>query len=267
MTVCAALALTALAAAGCGDEATPKAASMAITVTEPSAHRFHYTAPASVPAGLVRMKLTNKGKEEHKAQLWKILDGHSVEAALAARRPLPRWLISAGGVAVTEPGETASATQNLSPGRYYIADSGGDRGRVAPFRVVGDASDAKLPDTGASIVYRDYNFTAAGLKRGTHSIALDNQGFEPHHAVVAPVKAGSSVRELREFLRGRGTIPVGEIADLDNAAETAVIEEGQRQVVQLRLRPGKYALLCFVPDRRGGPAHVVKGMVDEVTVR
>lgn len=40
------------------------------------------------------------------------------------------------------------------------------------------------------------------------------------------------------------------------------------QITELDLaRKGKYALLCFVSDRKGGPPHVAKGMVAEVTVR
>ncbi len=31
--------------------------------------------------------------------------------------------------------------------------------------------------------------------------------------------------------------------------------------------PGKYSLVCFIEDRKGGPPHVAKGMVGETTVR
>jgi hypothetical protein len=263
----AAVVLALVAVGGCGEEEAAKTTSMAIAVTEPSNHRFAYSAPRSVAAGLVELRLKNRGKEPHKAQLWRILDDHSVKAAMAARRPLPEWLITAGGVSVTAPGEASSAIQRLSPGRYFIAGSGGERGRVAPFTVTGKESDAKLPEADASIVYREYNFSSDGVRAGPNSIEFHNEGLEPHHAVVAPVKPGSSVRELRQFLRGKGKIPVGETADLENAVETAVLEEGQRQVVPMRLKRGKYALLCFVPDRKGGDPHVVKGMVDELTVR
>ena len=32
------------------------------------------------------------------------------------------------------------------------------------------------------------------------------------------------------------------------------------------LKKGSYALLCFIPDRQGGPPHVAKGMVSEAKV-
>ena len=37
-------------------------------------------------------------------------------------------------------------------------------------------------------------------------------------------------------------------------------------MVNLDLKKGKYALVCFIPDRQGGPPHVAKGMVSEATV-
>jgi hypothetical protein len=261
-------ALGMIVTAGCGEDEAPKTGSLRITVTEPSPDRFRYRAPRSVQAGLVKLTLVNRGKDEHKAQLWRIQGDHSVKEALGVRRPLPDWLLSEGGVGETPPGGSASVVQRLRPGRYYIADSGGDKGRVAPFEVKGEETDAELPSTAASIVTKDYSFTPTGLKAGNNSVEISNEGFEPHHTVVAPVKrGGSSVAVLRRFLKGTGPIPVGDVVDLDKAEETSVIEQGQRQVVDLRLKRGTYALLCFVPDRKGGATHVAKGMVDKLTVR
>ena len=260
--------LVAALSGGCGeDERARPAGALRITVADLSPGRAHYRAPRSIPAGLVRITLENKGKERRKAQLVRILGNHSISEARRARRPFPKWLYTEGGVGFTDPGETNSAIQRLDPGRYYITGTYGERGTVAPLRVVGERSDAKLPETAGVIRTNEYSFTNSGLKAGANTVEFSNDGFEPHHAVVAPVQAGSSVRALREFLRGKGKIPVGKVVDLDKAQETSVIERGQRQVVRLRLKPGKYALLCFVPDRKGGPPHVAKGMVDAVTVR
>ena len=45
-----------------------------------------------------------------------------------------------------------------------------------------------------------------------------------------------------------------------------MIEGGEGQLVTLDLKPGRYALYCFITDREGGPPHALKGMVDEVEV-
>ncbi len=40
------------------------------------------------------------------------------------------------------------------------------------------------------------------------------------------------------------------------------------QVTDIELKqPGKYALICFIQDRKGGPPHVMKGMIKEVEVQ
>lgn len=266
----AAAAVVALPSLGCGgddEESAKVTGTLAITVTELSPGKARYSAPRSISAGLTRITLKNEGKEPHKAQLVRIEGNHSIAEARRARRPLPRWLWAEGGVGVTQPGEMDSVVQRLNPGRYYVTGTYGEKGRVAPLQVRGERSSAGLPATSGSIVTNEYSFTASGLKPGTNAVELANDGLEPHHAVVAPVQRGGSVRQLRRFLRGSGPIPVGRVVDLEKAQETSVLERGQKQVVRLRLKRGRYALLCFVPDRKGGPTHVAKGMVDEVAVR
>ena len=40
------------------------------------------------------------------------------------------------------------------------------------------------------------------------------------------------------------------------------------QVTDIELKqPGTYALICFIQDRKGGPPHVMKGMIKEVEVQ
>ena len=34
----------------------------------------------------------------------------------------------------------------------------------------------------------------------------------------------------------------------------------------MELKAGKYAFVCFISDRAGGPPHVAKGMINEVVV-
>ena len=48
--------------------------------------------------------------------------------------------------------------------------------------------------------------------------------------------------------------------------DTAIVEGGTEQAFGANLKPGKYALVCFIADRAGGPPHVAKGMVSEATV-
>jgi len=83
--------------------------------------------------------------------------------------------------------------------------------------------------------------------------------------IVVPYKSGATLAEVRKaFKQGGGAEPP---LDFANVVYTARIEGGARQITELDLtKPGKYALLCFVSDRKGGPPHVAQGMVAEITV-
>ena len=256
--------------AGCGGDDSPPTKSerprLSIEVTDPSRGRFEYIAPKSVEAGVVEIRLTNGGDQPHKAQLWRVGRGHSVKEALAAGRPLPKWLHNAGGVGLTAPKQTGVALQRLLPGLYYVAGAGNERGRVASFRVRGRAPAGKLPKADAVVSANEYSFRFARLRAGRQRVLFRNDGGEPHHAFFAPIRPGATFGDVRRFLDENivhGRPPV----NFEEAAETAVLEGRERQVTELELQPGRYAVLCFVSDRTGGPSHVDKGMVDEVTVK
>ncbi len=254
--------------AGCGgdDGLTARGdepAALRISVTDSPSGRFEYVAPRAVRGGLVEVRFTNRGKAPHKAQLWRVKDGHSVEQALRASRPLPPWLATAGGVGATRPGETGRTFQRLPPGRYYVAGSGNEQGAVAQFRVTPGGPPAKPPAARAQVVARDYAFKVSGLRAGTTEVEFRNTGSEPHHAYFAPLRAGATLADVRAALGGSsGPLPV----DFERARETVVIEGGDEQTTELDLDSGRYALLCVVTDRAGGPPHTEKGMLAQVRV-
>lgn len=126
----------------------------------------------------------------------------------------------------------------------------------------GRRSTAQRP---ASITARDYSFTTSGLKAGKNAITFENTGKEPHHVVVAPLKPGKTLDDVRKFAREeKGPPPIDE----KSTQSTTVLDGGTKQVTELELKkPGKYALLCFITDRAGGPPHVAKGMAAEATIR
>lgn len=46
-----------------------------------------------------------------------------------------------------------------------------------------------------------------------------------------------------------------------------MLDGGVSQPVEFTGKPGKYAFFCFIADTKGGPPHVVKGMISEVVVQ
>ena len=267
--------------AGCGGNIGNKQAAAAtltklpITATE-AGKQLRLTVPKSVPAGLVTVELTNAGKAFHEAQLIRLAPGHTPEDAMkviaAEGSPSPGWIHVAGGTGPAPPGGKRSATQRLRPGNYIVYDApfqnegSGLKFGLASFNVEGEANSAgEMPTAVAKIEAYEYGFRASGLTVGKNTIEFSNTGTEPHHVIAAPYKPGATLAEVRKAFRGTGAAEAP--LDFMNVAYTARIDGGTKQITELDLaKPGKYALLCFVSDRKGGPPHVAKGMVTEITV-
>ena len=276
MPVIAAVAAAVALPAACGSDEEKKSTRLVpggtkvnrldLSVTEKGGGRFQYRAAKAVPEGLVEIRFKNSGRSPRKAQLWRVGAGHSVQEALRVRRrALPSWLEWAGGVGLTAPGRTGTSVQPLSAGTYYVTGIASERRGVATLKVTAGGPGAKLASAAEGrITALEYGYSVSGLAAGQASVEFRNTGKEPHHAFFVPLRAGRTLAEARNFFAGKsiGPPPV----DPDGTRETAVLEGGQRQVTRLNLQSGRYALLCFVHDRAGGPQHTEKGMVAEVEV-
>jgi plastocyanin len=266
--------------AGCGgnvgNEQAAAPTRFAVTASE-AGKQLRLAVPKSVPPGLVTVALTNSGKAYHEAQLIRLDSGHTPQDALkviaAEGAPSPGWIHAAGGTGPAPPGGKRSATQRLRPGNYIVYDAPfqnegkGLKFGLASFKVVGEPDDSgELPKAAAKIEAYEYGFRTSGLTVGKNTVEFSNTGAEPHHVIAVPYSPGATLAEVRKaFSREGGAEPP---LDFQNTAYTARIAGGTKQITELALdKPGKYALLCFVSDRKGGPPHVAQGMIAEITVR
>lgn len=276
------VATVALAACGGAD----KSQEISVEVKQTGPKRFELTAPKSAEAGLTKITLKASGKEPSDMQLVRVEGKHSQAQTLKALdqvmedegKGLAPWIRADGGVGVTNPKSTSSAEVILQPGTYYLIDDfSGDgenapshyrEGAVAMLNVTGEIKSAALPKQAAKITTREYSFQTSGLKAGRNGVRIDNAGGEPHHVIAAPITAGKTLADVKKFAQSEkqpsGPPPV----NFDAATSSAVQDGGHSQVAELDFKkPGRYALLCFVNDREGGPPHVVKGMVGEVEIK
>jgi hypothetical protein len=262
--------------AGCGQggsSAEPKPLDLELTESGDTAS--FSGAPREVPAGLARISLKNDGKGPHDAQLVRVDGEQSVQEVLQAigraieGGPLPGWLHPAGGVGTTGPGQSVTAVQPLEEGTHYIFDTEGSegsptKGAQAKFEVKGGGGGAEPPRAPATVTASEYKFETSGLKPGKNRVRFENAGQEPHHVIMAPIKRGKTIDDVREFARTeKGDSPIEE----EKTVGTSVVDGGMSQVVELELQKGKHAALCFITDRRGGPPHVAKGMAMEVDLQ
>jgi hypothetical protein len=205
---------------------------------------------------------------------------HTVDEVVAAvaslGAPIPPWLIPAGGVCQTGGGAVGRSVQRLEPGRYYILDTdepAGDKvksyaetGATAALEVTGEAGAAELPETDAKVTAKDYTFAVSGLKAGKNQIEFTNAGRQPHHLMAFPYRKGATLDEVKQVFTEEGEGSGPPPLDFAGATRSATLESGDEQIVELDLERGKYALVCFLSDREGGPPHAVKGMIVEAAV-
>ena len=285
-----AVAVLALAAAlplgACGDDDDDDGGSGGSGGSEPTAVSFELKpagkkatmeGPSSVKAGVARLTLQNSTKDDGGVQLVRIEGNHTSEEVLKAGegwgdkgKALPEWMRLVGGVPNTVAGKSSTVTQSLAPGKYVAADL--QSNAVAEFDVTGEEA-GELPETTGRIDASEYSFTTTGLKAGRSEVVFDNKGKEPHFVVGLPIKPGKTIADVRKSLAEEGETEETPSEEEDPVEEndpsvfdSPVFDGGGKQVLSLNLKKGKYALVCFIPDRKGGPPHVAKGMISEAVV-
>lgn len=262
--------MTALVA--CGDEEEAQTLTFTLSGKGKAAK---IAVPESAEAGLAEITFRNGGKGDSDLQLIRVEGDRSPQEVVDGLgeaikgQAFPEWFFAAGGVGPAAPGESHTVTQVLEPGTYYAFDTEGSEGppnaksaAAASFRVSGEESDAEVEADGTISAF-EYGFEGDSLSSGATEILFENKGAQPHHIVYAPLKGDATAEDIEEFFdKEKGPPPFEE----KETTNTAVIEGGESQLVTLELKSGRYALLCFITDRQGGPSHAEKGMIGEVEV-
>lgn len=267
----AVVALTASALVACGDSEEDQA--LTFTLME-QGQETKISGPQSAETGLAEITLENETKGEGDMQLIRVEGDHSAEEVVEGLekamkgQAFPEWFFAGGGIGAIPGGESATVTQVLAPGTYYAANTEGEgppeADALAAVEVSGEESDAEIGDGDGTVTAVDYDFEAEELPSGEIEVDFVNDGEEPHHLIAAPLKDDATAADVERAIKTeKGEPPIEE----EGIASTAVIEGGEDQLVTLDLEPGRYALLCFISDRQGGPPHALKGMVTEVEVK
>ena len=277
----AALGLLVLGLAACGGgDGGDEAQVLSLELASTDGGRFEITGGAPVKAGLVRLEYRNGTEEQADAQLLRFDGDHTIEEALAVigseDGSTPAWLHAEGGAGQIAAGAIGVAELVLEEGTYYLVDVGEPEGDDVPshaesgatttLEVTSGDDDADLPEVDASIEMADFNFVTDGLKAGANRVLLRNTGDEIHHTLVVPIQEGATMGDVREFLTSEGQPSGPPPVDFSKLAGTSALDGGREQIAELELGAGRYAFLCFISDREGGPPHVVKGMLREVTI-
>jgi hypothetical protein len=280
-----AIALAAVAAlSACGDsdkesEGGSGSASVeneiALTISE-TGKTAKYTAPKTAKGGVTAIKLTNKGKQPHGAQLLRIEGDQTPEEVLKAIEDDTKkneWLRAEGGIGQIPPGGTATATVLLKAGRHMVADLSEEGPPAYALVEVSGGGGGSLPTTETTITAEEagedrYKWEISGpLKSGQQEITFRSEGKEALHFVgAARLTKDVSKKEVVKSFSEEGPPPP--FIDEKSFTGTAVLDGEKSQVSQFTLsKPGKWVLFCPVPDRGEKKPHTELGLVEIVDVQ
>jgi hypothetical protein len=112
-----------------------------------------------------------------------------------------------------------------------------------------------------------YEWDPGQISDGNFAFVMKNEGQQQHEMAVALVTEGYDAQAVIDAAES-GELVAGEIPPgVDRAVGFAFGSPGttSKLVFEGGLQPGRYAMLCFIPDENGTP-HVVLGMHSEFTV-
>ncbi len=247
------------------------AAANVVTIT---AKDFSFDAPARLPAGITVVRIVNQGREMHQVAFVRLTGGKTAADLAASMKqpgPPPAWAISAGGPNAAVPGASAEATVTLEPGNYVLLCEipSSDqvphmmKGMVSPLLVTAESNGVSSePQSDITLSLSDYTFSLSSpIASGAHTIRVENHGLQDHETVLIRLAPGKTAKDMLAWVDKQvgppPGVPLGGNTGIATGAHTFFTSD---------FTPGRYALMCFLPDMRDGKPHVVHGMVKEFTV-
>ena len=240
---------------------------------------YSYTVPSTIPAGWVRVTLTNSGAEPHHVQFLRLNDGVTYEqfqeAMALGEGPALALVQQMGGVGAIAPTGSAQAVLNLTAGDYLILcfiPSPSDhvphlaKGMIQPVKVEAAPSSplAQEPSAALTVQLADFTFNIPEtLPAGETVIKVVNQGKEAHELNLLRLAEGKTLADAMAYLSDPlgppPFLPVGGINGLN---------PGLAGYLEYDFAPGKYIAICNIPSPAAqGMAHSQLGMVKEITVQ
>jgi hypothetical protein len=257
---------------------------------------YRFELPAEVPGGVVTMSFENRGELRHEAGI--VAAGATpmdqVLADLAPvlqgrGTPIPDYLTFYGGVGETGPGTTSTSTLALPDGTYVMFCSLTDidsvdalprpgpqlpphysTGMARPF-TVRRANVDTLPAGDGTVLATDYAFDLPPLTAGRKTLLFRNAGAQMHVGAFLVFPEGVDAAGARQALDTVLAAPGGPrpegVPEPSDAAYAGPFAPRAGGTFEIDLEHGRtYAVVCFLPDRAGGPPHAAKGMLSVFAV-
>jgi hypothetical protein len=239
-----------------------------------TAREYSFDVPATVPAGYVKLRMVNRGREVHHIQLLKLAPGKTIadfQRALQAGGPPPAWATALGGPGAADPRGEANATTYMPAGEYVLlcwvpAPDGRPHvvhGMIRPLtatarkRITGSG-----PRADVSIRLVDYGFDMKlPVRAGRRTFEVWTDAPQPHEVILVKLNPGVTAAQFLQAVESPTGPPPGSFI-----GGVSGLSPRERAYFTADLRPGTYTLVCFVSDHKDGKPHVAHGMFREITV-
>jgi hypothetical protein len=246
---------------------------------------FAFDAPDSVSAGWTTFHLVNEGPNIHHIQFVRLDSGKTaqdvgpaIDALMSGKAPPPAWLTFIAGPNAPNPGTESDATINLAPGNYALICLVDVPGRVPHYSkgmvhaltvTAASATPAAEPTADVTVALSDYKFTTTGplTAAGAHTFKVTNSGPQPHEVELIRFAPGKTMKDFGAFMEAsyagtaNGPPPGDALGGVSGGLPT------QTSYFTANLTPGKYAMICFIPDMKDHKAHLEHGMIKEFEVK
>jgi hypothetical protein len=241
-----------------------------------TAREYAFSGPDEIPAGWITSRLVNQGEDLHQVQFLRLPEGKTIQDFTAEIRAnhkrLPSWVQRRGGPNSVTPGQQAEATVHLEAGEYVVICGIPDRhgvphvamGMLKALRVApGLPKKISPPHADITITEADFSFELSEpLRAGRRTVGVVNKGSQPHEVVVVRLARRATVDVfLDDFQPGVAASPSG-----TPVGGLVGLEPGGEGFFTMDFVPGRYGLICFLPDLVRGAPHFTRGMLMDFMV-
>ena len=241
-----------------------------------TAYEYSFQAPDSVAAGVVAVRLENRGTKAHQMTIARLDDTSSLDRVMRsliadkARTGGIRWV---GGVETAIPGESSETTLPLASGRYvimcaYDGENGLAHMSLGMIRALvvtpgTHVTTQSLPAAPTTIELSDYHIGfSRPLRSGKQLVRVVNVGKQRHHLVIGRIVGNATTDEIMKW---DGKSQPAPLAEMSGGA--AAMDPGQASVIEMDLAPGRYELACVLSNGGGSKLHYLLGMHQEIAIR
>ena len=278
-----------IAVAGCSTKDAPKTTDSAAApaaaatpatpnVVEINASEYKFEAPDQIPAGLTMFKMNDTGKELHHVTLIKLDSGKTINDLMTGMKNMkpgthpPGWVIPAGGPNAAAPGSSSSLVTVLEPGNYaivcFIPDAKGVphvmHGMAKGLTVTPSTTASTTePNADITVTLKDYQFDfSTPLTAGKHTLKIVTAPGQPHEYTFFQLMPGKTAADITKYVEGgmQGPPPIMPLGGV------SAMSAGMASFYEVDLKPGDYAIVCFLEDAKDGKPHYTHGMIQQIKI-